>query len=118
MSRLDRALHDVRHHLAAGEVPVVSVLGREVDGRRRRLVVLTEHRLLVAGRRTEALVAFCPDACTVAYDPVGAVLTITDASTTLSLRDVDATAAGLLQDLLRWRRRPAAPAPMTLVATS
>ena len=109
MSRLDRAVHELRDQFAPQEVPVVSLLGREAEGRRRRLVVLTDHRLLVAGRRTEPVVVLSPDLCTISYDDATGRLRLEDPDQTVVLREVAPLPARLLRDLLRWRHATTPP---------
>lgn len=116
MSRLDRALHQARHHFADGEIPVACVLGREADGRRQRLVVLTDRRLLVTGRRTEPLVELAVDGCALRLDVRAATLQFDDPAGTVRLRDVCPISAQVLRDLLRWRHVGTPPlAPTTLL---
>lgn len=117
MSRLDRAMHEARTHFAVDEVPVVCVLGREDEGRRHRLVVLTDRRLLVIGRRAEALVELSADLTRPVYDVADRRLRLEDPARTVSVREVDPGPAGLLADLLRWRRGASTPPRrLTLVA--
>ena len=117
MSRLDRAMHEAREHFAVDEVPVVCVLGREAEGRRRRLVVLTDRRLLVVGRGTEPLIELSADLARPTYDLTVGTLRLEDPERTVTVREVEPGPAALLADLLSWRRGAPAPARrLTLVA--
>jgi hypothetical protein len=111
-------MHDAREHFAVDEVPVVCVLGREAEGRRRRLVVLTDRRLLVVGRGTEPLIELSADLTRPAYDLTDGTLRLEDPERTVTVREVEPGPATLLADLLSWRRgAPAAPARrLTMVA--
>ena len=118
MSRLDRAMHEARTHFTVDEVPVVCVLGREAEGRRHRLVVLTDRRLLVVGRGTEPLIEMSADLTRPVYAVSDQTLHLEDPVRTVVIREVEAGPAALLADLLRWRRgAPTPPRRLTLVAT-
>ncbi|HSK24187.1 MAG TPA: hypothetical protein VK906_13460 [Egicoccus sp.] len=118
MSRLDRAMHEARTRFAVDEVPVVCLLGREAEGRRHRLVVLTDHRLLVVGRGTEPLIELSADLTRPVYDAADRTLRLEDPTQTVVIREVEAGPAALLADLVRWRHgAPPPPRRLTLVAT-
>lgn len=89
MSRVDRAVRRVRQHLDRNEYLQVSAWGVEADGRRARVVVVTERRVLVGWRRPAP-----PDelslTTTAIYDRAEGLLTLVDGDTTVRLRGVDA----------------------------
>lgn len=51
MSRIDRAVRRTRQHLDRDEGLLASAWGREVDGRRHRVVLVTDRRVVVGWRR-------------------------------------------------------------------
>ena len=79
---------------------VASCLGIEVDGRRRRLVVLTDRRLFVAWARggTHTFLARAQAGCT--YDPDGGVLTLADADDEVVLRGVSEMSGRTMAQLM------------------
>lgn len=88
MSRIDRAVRRVRQHLDDNETLLVSAWGIEADGRRHRVVVVTDRRVLVAGRRPgppESLSA----SASASYDRVEGLLVLTDGDTVARLRAVE-----------------------------
>lgn len=88
MSRIDRAVRRVRQHLDDNETLLVSAWGIEADGRRHRVVVVTDRRVLVAGRRPgppESLSA----SASASYDRVEGLLVLTDGDTVVRLRAVE-----------------------------
>ena len=88
MSRLDRAVRRVRQHLDRYEYLLASAWGVEADGRRARVVVVTDQRVVVGWRRPSP-----PDvlsaSTTAIYDRAEGRLTLLDGDTTVRLRDVD-----------------------------
>lgn len=88
MSRVDRAVRRARQHLDRHEVLLVSAWGVEAEGRRARVVVVTDQRVIVGWRRPTA-----PDilsqATTATFERTGGLLTLTDGDVQLRLRDVD-----------------------------
>ncbi len=88
MSRVDRAVRRVRQHLHHNEYLQASAWGVEADGRRARVVVVTDHRVVVGWRRPTP-----PEELTLAtvatYDRAEGLLTLVDGDTTVRLRDVD-----------------------------
>lgn len=89
MSRLDRAVRRVRQqHLDPDEGLLASACGLEVDGRRHRVVVVTDRRVVVAWRRgdTPDLLAMT---ATGTYDRATGHLELADEDVTVALRDVD-----------------------------
>ena len=89
MSRVDRAVRRVRQHLAPNEYLQASAWGFEADGRRARVVVVTDHRVVVGWRRPAP-----PEELTLAtvatYDRHEGLLTLVDGDTTVRLRGVEA----------------------------
>ena len=89
MSRVDRAVRRVRQHLDRTEYLQASAWGVEADGRRARVVVVTDHRVVVGWRRPAP-----PQELTLGtaatYDRREGRLTLVDGDTTIQLRDVDA----------------------------
>ena len=89
MSRVDRAVRRVRQHLDRDEYLQVSAWGVEADGRRARVVVVTDRRVLVGWRRPAP-----PDELSsrtrASFDRAQGQLTLVDGDTTVCLRDVDA----------------------------
>lgn len=88
MSRVDRAVRRARQHLDPGEVLLVSAWGVEAEGRRARVVVVTDRRVIVGWRRPGQ-----PDvlsvSTTASFDHAQHMLTLTDGDTVVGLRDVD-----------------------------
>lgn len=90
MSRVDRAVRRARQHLDHDEVLLVSAWGSEADGRRARVVVVTDRRVVVGWRRPTP-----PDVLSAAtrarYDRTGRRLTLVDGDgdVIVELRDVD-----------------------------
>lgn len=88
MSRIDRAVRRARQHLDGSETLLVSAWGIEADGRRHRVVVVTEQRVVVAWRRPgppEILSA----STTATYDRLDGLLTLTDGDSVVRLRAVE-----------------------------
>lgn len=108
MSRIDRAVRRARQHLQAGEALLVSAWGVEADGRRHRVVVVTDQRVLVAWRRPTP-----PDilssTASATYDRTDGRLTLADGDTEVRLRDVDPREGRQVVQLLdRRHARPLA----------
>jgi hypothetical protein len=115
-----RAVRRARTALAADEGIVAAATGRESDGRRRLLVLLTDRRVLVTSLRGAAARQLDPDTTHAAFDPTGALLTLSGDGDEVVLRDVDARAAQQLVRLLEARRprdaaRDARPGTVRLV---
>lgn len=108
MSSVDRAVRRVRQHLDGGETLLVSAWGIEADGRRRRVVVVTDQRVLVAWRRPGP-----PEVLSVStsatYDPREGMLVLTDGDTVVRLRAVEPREGRQVVQLLdRGHQRPLA----------
>lgn len=102
MSRVDRAVRRVREHLDGTEALVGSAWGIEADGRRARVVVVTDRRVLVGWRRPAAPDVLAPTA-RASWDPREGLLTLDDGEVTVRLRDVDRREGQQVVDLLRHR---------------
>lgn len=102
MSRVDRAVRRVRQHLDGTEALVASAWGVEADGRRARVVVVTDRRVLVGWRRPAAPDVLAPTAQT-SWDPREGLLTLEDGDVTVRLRDVDRREGQQVVDLLGHR---------------
>ena len=113
MSRLDRAVRRVRQHLDRDEGLLASAWGLEVDGRRHRVVVVTDRRVVVGWRRGAP-----PDTLSMTttghYDRGTATLELADGDRVVTLRDVDRTEAERIVEVLG--RRHAQPLPDRLGA--
>jgi hypothetical protein len=105
MSRVDRAVSRASRHLAGGEVLVASAMGVEEEGRRRRVVLLTDRRLLVTSLRTDAPTELPLDGTRIHHDPGELRLTVTNGERELVVRDVDAADAQHLAGTLGQRQR-------------
>jgi hypothetical protein len=108
VSRVDRAIRRARQHLDRDEALLASAWGLEADGRRARVVVVTDRRVLVAWRRPSP-----PDelgmATTATYDRGDGVLALVDGDTTIRLRDVEPRDGRQVVQLLdRRHERPLA----------
>jgi hypothetical protein len=104
MSRTDRAVRRTGHHLVADEALVASALGREVDGRRRQVVVMTDKRVLVVGLRAEPPAVLVREGCRAEYDATGGLLTFKQGDRELMVRDVEEEAAHRMVALLARHR--------------
>lgn len=106
MSRLDRAVRRVRQHLEADEGLLASAFGLEAEGRRHRVVVVTDRRVVVGWRRGAV-----PDVLgmttTGTYDRAEGRLELTDGDHVVVLREVDRPEAErVLRVLGRRHDRP------------
>ncbi len=109
----DRNVPRVRRHLKDGEVLVSSVAGVEADGRRRRLVVVTDRRICISWFRGGPPVEFGLEGAEAEFDPTGRLLTVRQGDEEVMLRDVDEMAARALVELLScYRHRSPRPAPV------
>lgn len=108
MSRVDRAVRRVRQHLDDDEALLVSAWGIEAEGRRHRVVVVTDQRVLVAWRRPgppESLSA----STSATYDRLDGLLVLTDGDTIVRLRAVESREGRQVVQLLdRRHERPLA----------
>jgi hypothetical protein len=99
-----RAVRHARASLAPDEGIVAAVTGREADGRRRLLVLLTDRRLLVTSLRGGEPRVLDPDRTRAELDPTGALLTLRGEDDEVVVRDTDPHAAQQLGQLLAARR--------------
>lgn len=104
MARTYRGARRVQHLLEDAEAIVTSLTGAEVDGRRGRVVLLTDRRLLVGWLRDQPPLELDPDAVAGSYERSGRLLTLQQGRDQVTLRAVDELAARALLDLLRHRR--------------
>jgi hypothetical protein len=105
-----RAMRGVQPHLADDEGIVATALGLEADGRRRRVAILTDRRLLVAALRGGAPRELDADATVGRFDPDGDLLTFSGEDEVI-LRRVDPRAGRHLLRLLASRRPSGAARP-------
>jgi hypothetical protein len=102
-SRVQRVLGP----LQGDEVLVASVAGIEADGRRRRMIVVTDRRIRVGGFRGDAPLELSLTGATCSYDRNGALLTLRQGEDEVMLRGVDEIPARALVELLaNHRPRP------------
>lgn len=93
MSRDDRRIAHARRHLDEGELVLASALGREIGGRRGRVVLVSDRRVIIAWTRPEPADDLPLQTCTARYDSAERILTITDAGRSIQVRDVEPVAA-------------------------
>lgn len=103
MDRADRGVRRARRHLSDGEVVLASATGLEGDGRRRRVVVVTDRRVLVTPMRGDASVEFPLDGSTCRYQRAGGRLTLGSDEHDLVVREVDELASRTIVELLAAR---------------
>lgn len=106
MSRLDRAVHRIRQHLDRDEGLLASAMGLELEGRRHRVVVVTDRRVVVGWRRGTP-----PDVLSMTttgtYHREEGRLELVDGDQVVVLRDVDRHEAERVVGVLgRRHRRP------------
>jgi hypothetical protein len=110
VSRVDGSVRRVERYLAADEFVLASFGGRETDGRRRRLLVVTSDRVLVTWVRGEAPEQFDLAGVVCGYDAKDGTFTLRQADREVALREVDETSARIVVQLLeqhhRWAPRP------------
>lgn len=104
MGRVERLVHRAGRHLAAGEVVLGSAVGTEVGGRRGRVVLLTDDRLLlVTPLRAGKALELSLRASTATFDADAGVLTLREGETEVALRDVDVSDGRQVVELLEQR---------------
>lgn len=105
MVSVDRAVRRACVHLGVQETLIASAVGREAEGRRCQVVLVTDRRLLVVGRRGDAPTEFDPDDCRATFDRATESLSIEQAGRGVRLRDVTEPAARQVVTLVttRWR---------------
>lgn len=116
MVRITGCMRRVERHLEAEETVFASLGGREADGRRRCVVVLTDRRVLIAwlrGGPPEELPLSGSTVCR--YEQPGSLLTLRQGDHEVLLRDVEEGAARVLMQLLRHRRPPKPNGPSSIV---
>ena len=82
-----------QRHLDPGEPVLASAVGRELAGRRGRVVLVTNTRVVVTWTRAAPPEELSLLDCTATYDPGMHILTLDDGGTMLSVGDVDPHAA-------------------------
>lgn len=108
MGRVDRAVRRARQHLDVDEVLLVSAWGVEADGRRARVVIVTDRRVVVGWRRPSPPDVLAASA-TATFDRRQRLLELHDDDTVVRLRDVDAREGQQVVALLHRRHdRPLA----------
>lgn len=109
MSRVDRAVRRARGHLHPDEALLVTAWGIEADGRRHRVVVVTDQRVLVAWRRPGPPDILAVTGVSATYDRLEGRLTLTEGDTVVRLRNVDPREGRQVVQLLdRRQARPLA----------
>lgn len=88
MSRVDRAVRRARQHLDRNEALLASAWGVEAEGRRARVVVVTDQRVIVAWRRPSPPDEL-PRSTTATYQPADGALVLADGDRTVRLHGVD-----------------------------
>jgi hypothetical protein len=111
MGRDDRGVHRARRWLEAGELVLASASGREPDGRRRRIVLLTERRIVVAWHRGGPAVELGYAATAGRYERDGRLVLVAGGEEHV-LREVDAHVARTIVSLITTRRSLAERAPV------
>lgn len=102
MSRVDRAVRRVRQHMEADEVLLGSAWGMEPDGRRARVVVVTDRRVVVGWRRPSQPEVLTTST-TATYERPGGHLTLVDGDTVVRLQGVDPREGRQVVELLDRR---------------
>jgi hypothetical protein len=103
MARTDRSVRRARRHLTDDEVVMASAMAIEDEGRRRQVVVVTDHRVLVTGLRGDTSVEFPLDGSTCGYERAGGRLTLRSDERELVVREVDELASRTILTLLAAR---------------
>lgn len=103
MGRTDRRVRRARRHLGADEVVLASAVAVEDEGRRRQVVVVTDHRVLVTGTRGDKAIEFPLDGSTCDYERANGRLTLRAEERELIVREVDELASRTIVTLLGAR---------------
>jgi hypothetical protein len=103
MSWADGVVRRASRKLADGETLIVSIPAFEADGRRRRIVLVTDRRVLVVGLRKEPTLDF-PLSAACSYDRTGGLLTFTTGGDEVAIRDVDEIAGRSIVEFLGTRQ--------------
>lgn len=103
MTGTDRGVRRARQQLADTEVVMASVTAIEAEGRRRRVVLVTDQRILVTGMRGDPATEFPLDGSTCTYHRVGGLLTLRAGDVESVVRDVDELAGRTIVELLAAR---------------
>jgi hypothetical protein len=86
MSRVDQLVRRARRHLDGGEALLASAVGVEHEGRRRRVVLVTDRRVIVAWTRPSPPVVL-PHSCRARHEHDRLILTSDDVDITLDAID-------------------------------
>jgi len=86
MSRVDQLVRRARRHLDGGEALLASAVGIEDGGRRRRIVLVTDRRVVVAWSRPAPPVVL-PAGCSARYDHDRLVLAAKDVEVVVTAVD-------------------------------
>lgn len=103
MSQGDREVRRASRHLDPEEVVLASVVGREADGRRRRVVLVTDQRVLISGTRGDEPMAWSLDEASASFGLHGGLLTLRNEAQEVAVRDIDEMAARSIVQLLTTR---------------
>lgn len=98
MRRDDRLVVRASRHLDTDETLLASAVGRELGGRRGRVVLVTSRRIIVAWSRPAHPEILSLVECKAEFEVMGRVLTLFDGQQVVSVRDVDPSDAGILVD--------------------
>ena len=104
--RPHRHVARAQRHLDPGEPVLASAVGRELAGRRGRVVLVTNTRVVVAWTRAAPSEELSLLDCTATYDSGMRILTLDDGATLLSIGDVDPHAARSVVECLAHHDRP------------
>lgn len=111
--RDDHGVQRAWRQLDAGEVVLTSAVGIEADGRRRRIVLLTDRRIVIVWRRGGPPLVLGYAGATCGYDRRGGLLTLVSGDDEVVLRDVEEAVGRTVVSLVTSRREVAARAPRT-----
>jgi hypothetical protein len=103
MARTDRGVRRARRHLTPDELVMASAVALEEEGRRRQVVVVTDHRVLITGLRGDTSVEFPLDGSTCRYQRTGGRLTLRHEDRELTVRAIDELSSRTIQTLLEAR---------------
>lgn len=100
MSQVDPRIARACRHLDEDESLLASVVAGEIGGRRGRVVLVTNQRVLVAWTRPAPPDVLRLETCVARWAPGSGTLTLSDGARMISLADVEATAARKIVELL------------------
>jgi hypothetical protein len=108
MGLLDRGIRRALRDLDDGEVVVASLTGLEAEGRRRRFIVVTGHRMLIGSARGDEPTELALHSVTARFDRGARRLSIDAGESETTLREVDELAARALVEVVAQHRQPQA----------